>query len=168
MPWPGVLGFDPSTRRSKGHPVVAASPRAVAARSNLTAALLTFDQRLPPSVSLPRWSMRPWESAVPPSSAADGFPGSHGPPEERVSGRKVDFWLTSRRPANFRNLAVRGHSHESRRRRAGQPGRDPAQDGGPGRDLGQEGSLSAAEAGIGRGRALGSMRGARPWRPPAS
>ena len=60
---------------------------------------LTFGQPLAFNLSLNSWSMRPWESARRPSNWRQGFPRSHGPPEGRVDGAKVDIRLTTRRPA---------------------------------------------------------------------
>ena len=60
---------------------------------------LTFGQPLAFNLSLNSWSMRPWESARRPHNWRQGFPRSHGPPEGRVDGAKVDIRLTTRRPA---------------------------------------------------------------------
>jgi hypothetical protein len=136
IPRPGAIRFNPGIRQSKGLPIGAASPRAVAARRKPTAVPLTFGQRPSSNVTLPVWSMRPWES-VPVYWLARRFPGSHGPSEDGVKERKVDFRLTARGRGGCRQLAARGHSDRSRRRWAGQACPDPGQHGNPGRDLRQ-------------------------------
>ena len=60
---------------------------------------LTFGEPLVLNLFLSSWSMRPWESARRPHNWRQGFPRSHGPPEGRVDGAKVDIRLTTRRPA---------------------------------------------------------------------
>jgi hypothetical protein len=175
---PGTPGLDPSLRRSDGLPVIAASPPATPAGRKLVAGPFTFVQPSTPSVSLLLWSMRPWQSARARLSWADGFPGSHGPPEKRVNEQNIDAWLTPRRPAALRNLAARGRLVRPRRRSAGQPCRGLGQDGSlargrrragsPGRDPRQHASAGGAKAEVGLGQVVESTRGAPRWRPPAS
>jgi hypothetical protein len=161
-------GLDPSPRRAEGFSVIAAPPRPMRARAKPTAVPLTLGQPSIFSLSLLPWSMRPWQSARARCLRADGLPGSHGPSEERVNGQKVGFQLTSRRRTALRNLPAPGPFVRARRRSAGQTCRDRGQDGSRGRNVGQSGNRTAAEAGDGLGRPIGSTRGARRWRPPAS
>jgi hypothetical protein len=175
---PRTPGLDPSLRRAKGLPVIAAPPGAVPAGRKLVAGPFTFGQPSTPSVSLLLWSMRPWQSARARFLWADGFPGSHGPPEKGVNEQNIEFWLTSRRTAALRNLAARGRLGRPRRCSPGQPCRGSGQDrslargarraGSLGRDPGRDDSLSAAKAGVGLGQVVESTRGAPRWRPPAS
>jgi hypothetical protein len=175
---PRAPGLDPSPRRAEGLPVIAASPSAMASGGKPTAVPLPLGQPSPPSLSLLSWSMRPWQSTRVRCLRADGLPGSHGPSEERINEQDVELWLTSRRRAALRNLPARGHFVRPRRRSAGQSCRGSGQDGslarGPGRDgslgrnPGQQASAGGAAAGLCLEHALGAMRGARPWRPPAS
>jgi hypothetical protein len=163
-----ALGLDPSPPRAEGLSVIAASPRPMPARAKPAAVALTLNQ--PPifSLSLLPWSMQPWQSPRARRSRADRLPGSHGPFERRVNEQKVDFRLTSRRRAALRNLPAPGHFVRAPGRSAGQTCRDPGQDGSPGHNVGRSGNRTEAAAGHGLGRPVGSTRGARRWRPPAS
>jgi hypothetical protein len=64
-----------------------------------------------PTMSGVRWSMRSWESVRPRRSRRQGVPRSHGPAEESVNGRKVNFPLM----ASMRDHPIRAPGAQRRK-----------------------------------------------------